>query len=605
MAEDLEQKVKITYETNADEVSKQTEGLASATDDVTQSQTKATKATKSQSDALRTLSPALSDTVDGIKSVGKSLYALLANPIVLFIAAIVAGLALLYKAFASTNDGADKMEQIFAGLGAVIDVIRDRILKYGEVLKKFWTGDFVGAIDSAKEAISGFGDEVLAEFKKAAEVKRILQEIDDAVRNLGVSRAKLNRDLAESKEIITDETASYVEKKKAIEAVRIAEEKQTNAELENAKRKLKAIQDANALSDTSDEDLQKEADAEAALYQLQEKSATDRRNIRKIEARADKEELARLKQISDERKAAQKQRIADAKEAEKARQDIINTQLKAEEDLTRKIQDLNDKSGQEKLDRQKERDIKELKALEQKGIDITNALRLNDEKYVLLQEELDIKNAEIEAARKKKIDDDKLEADKVLKDKEIAAERALLEYKSQLQSSQINLAEKAAGFLSAIAGKNKTLQKASIIADLAVGTSKAVISNTAANIGALATPQAIATSGASAVPVIAYNNVSTALGIGTSVAAAAKALGAIGGGGGATSSGSPSSSGGSPGSASPQVSFQGSSENQISDGVANKINELPPIKTFVVASDVTTAQNLENNAVSANSLAGN
>lgn len=605
MAEDLEQKVKITYETNADEVSKQTEGLASATDDVTQSQTKATKATKSQSDALRTLSPALSDTVDGIKSVGKSLYALLANPIVLFIAAIVAGLALLYKAFASTNDGADKMEQIFAGLGAVIDVIRDRILKYGEVLKKFWTGDFVGAIDSAKEAISGFGDEVLAEFKKAAEVKRILQEIDDAVRNLGVSRAKLNRDLAESKEIITDETASYVEKKKAIEAVRIAEEKQTNAELENAKRKLKAIQDANALSDTSDEDLQKEADAEAALYQLQEKSATDRRNIRKIEARADKEELARLKQISDERKAAQKQRIADAKEAEKARQDIINTQLKAEEDLTRKIQDLNDKSGQEKLDRQKERDIKELKALEQKGIDITNALRLNDEKYVLLQEELDIKNAEIEAARKKKIDDDKLEADKVLKDKEIAAERALLEYKSQLQSSQINLAEKAAGFLSAIAGKNKTLQKASVIADLAVGTSKAVISNTAANIGALATPQAIATSGASAVPVIAYNNVSTALGIGTSVAAAAKALGAIGGGGGATSSGSPSSSGGSPGSASPQVSFQGSSENQISDGVANKINELPPIKTFVVASDVTTAQNLENNAVSANSLAGN
>jgi hypothetical protein len=36
------------------------------------------------------------------------------------------------------------------------------------------------------------------------------------LRGLGETRAKLNRDLAEAKEIITDETASYAEKKKAI-----------------------------------------------------------------------------------------------------------------------------------------------------------------------------------------------------------------------------------------------------------------------------------------------------------------------------------------------------------------------------------------------------
>jgi hypothetical protein len=63
---------------------------------------------------------------------------------------------------------------------------------------------------------------------------------------VGETRAKLNRDLAEAKEIITDETASYAEKK-AINDVRTAEGKQTEQELANAKRKLKAIQDLNAL----------------------------------------------------------------------------------------------------------------------------------------------------------------------------------------------------------------------------------------------------------------------------------------------------------------------------------------------------------------------
>jgi hypothetical protein len=54
-----------------------------------------------------------------------------------------------------------------------------------------------------------------------------LQEVEDALRGLGETRAKLNRDLAEAKEIITDETASYAEKKKAINDVRTAEGKQT------------------------------------------------------------------------------------------------------------------------------------------------------------------------------------------------------------------------------------------------------------------------------------------------------------------------------------------------------------------------------------------
>lgn len=247
----------------------------------------------------------------GVGELSAKFKALLANPIVLIIAAIVGALTLLYKAFTSTNDGADKMEQIFSGLGAVIDVIRDRVLKIAGAIAKFFSGDFKGAIQDARSAVSGIGDEIAAEFKKAADATARLQEVEDAMRDLGVSRAKLNRDLARTKEIITDETASFAEKKKAIEEVRIAEGKQTEQELENAKKRLQAIKDRNALSDTSDEDLQKEADAQAAVYALEEKSASDIRALNKQSRAIEKQEEAKRRE--------ERQRAAEAEKAERQR----------------------------------------------------------------------------------------------------------------------------------------------------------------------------------------------------------------------------------------------------------------------------------------------
>jgi chromosome segregation ATPase len=247
------------------------------------------------------------------KSLGTQLLTLAANPIGATILAVVGAITLLYKEFTSTKAGGEQLEQIMSGLGAVLDVLRDRVLKAGSAISKFFSGDFKGALKDARSSVSGIGGEIEKEFKQAASAKRYLQEVDDALRSLSVSRAKLNRDLARSKEIITDENASYAEKKKAIEEVRVAEEKQTQAELRNAEKKLKAIKLANSLSDTNKENLDKQAQAEAELYALQEKSATDRRAIRKTELRADKEEQARLKAIADERNAKAKEANEKAK----------------------------------------------------------------------------------------------------------------------------------------------------------------------------------------------------------------------------------------------------------------------------------------------------
>lgn len=280
--------------------------LADAQNVLTQSNEKSAGAFSKIKGSLSAIPGAAGAATQSVTGLGTTLKALAANPIVLVITALVGALTLLYKAFTSTNDGADKMEQIFAGIGAVIDVLRDRVLKIAGAIAKFFSGDFKGAIQDAKSAVSGLGDEIAGEFRKAQEATAMLQEVEDAMRSLGVTRAKLNRDLAQAKELITDENASYADKKKAIEQVREAEGKQTAQELENAKKKLEAIKARNALSDISDERMQEEADAQAAVYALEEKSASDIRALNKQSRAIEKQEEAKRKE--EQQKAAEEER---------------------------------------------------------------------------------------------------------------------------------------------------------------------------------------------------------------------------------------------------------------------------------------------------------
>lgn len=599
MANENDQEIKITFDTNAkdaakdsntlgkslDTVEKKTGTLSKSNAELSKTQKDAKKSGDEQKAGFEDLGSGIGDTIGQVKGLGKQFLALLANPIILFLAAIVAALALLFKAFTSTNDGADKMERVMAAVGATIDVLRDRFLKLWNALTSF---DFEGI----KASFSGITDEIEKEAAKAAELAGALQEVEDATRSLGVSRAKLNRDLAESKELITDETASYADKKKAIEAVKNAEGAQTAQELANAKKKYNAIRDQNALSDSSDEALQKEADALSAVYALEQKSADDRRSIRKTELRADNEERARLKTIADERKAANKARLDQLKEVARAKQALLDEEFNAEKTLLRKIQDLNDKTDEEKLARQKERDLADIEALKKKGIDTRDLLIYNNELYVTLEQELAQKRAEEKAKFEKEQYDKESEAKNIQADKDLADQKkiddAMLQQEKDIQNSRVNLAESFVNFLKQIAGKNKALQKAAIIVESALGIGKSLIANTTANAGALATPQAILTSGASAVPVIAFNNISTGLGIASNIAATAKALQAVGGGSAPSAGGGMSGSGGS---TPPSVAFNNTAENQIGQSVARTQGDLPPLKVYVEESDISKAQN--------------
>ena len=252
--------------------------------------------------------PGLDAAADGAAGFGKQLWLLVANPIVAIIAGIVAALALLYKAFTSTNEGADKMEQIMSGIGASIDVLRDRVLKVAGAISKFFSGDFKAALEEGRAAVSGIGQEIADEFAAAAQATKTLQDLEDSMREISVGRARLNRDLAQAKEVMNNADASFAERRAALNKVRAAESEQNKKELAQAQAEYEQQVKLNALSDTSDEDLNREAQLKAKLYNLEESSATQLRALNRMERSLANEEQAKAD-------AARKQRDENEKKA--------------------------------------------------------------------------------------------------------------------------------------------------------------------------------------------------------------------------------------------------------------------------------------------------
>ena len=274
--------------------------------------------------------------------------------------------------------------------------------------------------------------------------------------------------------------------------------------------------------------------------------------------------------IRDEHQVAVVQAETDARN--KAEEERKKAEEKAREDAKKK----------------REQDIKDRKELSkseaQADIDTEKELQA-------AQDEINKKREDSEKEDRERIAAAKVAELEKFADDQKAIEEGMLQQKKDIQSAEISIAERGIALIASIFGKSKAVQKGAIIAENAVGIGKQVIANNTANAGALATPQAIATSGASAVPVIALNNISTGIGIASTIAATAKALSAVGGGGAG-------SAGGSGGGAQPsrnvaQVGFQGSSENQISSAIAKQQKDQPPIQAFVVSQSVTDAQELQ------------
>ncbi|MBP8034160.1 MAG: hypothetical protein KAZ71_06145 [Bacteroidia bacterium] len=290
---------------------------------------------------------------------------------------------------------------------------------------------------------------------------------------------------------------------------------------------------------------------------------------------------------------------ATAEFARETNRQLAKIDKEAQEEKDKKAKELAEKEAEKRKKEQEEakKKAEEAKKLEEQRLKEFNEFQIAINNAEFEQRAINNENKQAQIDELNEITAKQSQEEELKRNKEIEDEKATVEAKIEIQNAQIDNVSKGISLLQSLGIKNKAIQKGLVIAENAAGIAKTVINTMAANAKAIAASPL--TGGQ---PFVTANTISGAIGVATSVAATAKALSALGGGGGGSSSGTSLPSGGGGQSATPTVGFQTSSENQIATTIANNQQEQPPIKAFVVSTEVSTAQAIDRNKVTANSL---
>ena len=397
----------------------------------------------------------------------------------------------------------------------------------------------------------------------------------------------------------------------------LEKQKETTAALsKEINRELELME---AQGESSDKLLAKKK--ELIHQQIQEAISTAKLNIAKVQEVNNNDSITEsiirknaevLRTLGFDSKAAELEKTLAVQKYERNKDNI-----KSAKDSFELIKDLQNKELVETVKVNKQSNEQYKKHLEEQ-----NKIRQDNEKLI---SENTIAGAQIDKDNRKLIADDisaeeaeKLKLAKERDDAEYAAlvkkiqdekdaaaqklsiEKYLQEQKQSLRNADLNNAAAVIGLFKQLTSKNKELQKVALVAENGIAIAKMIIANSASNVAVTAqgAALAVATGGASvaaAAALVIRNNISTGIGVAASIAATAKALGALGGGdAGSAPTLSGGSGGGSPSiptsNGTPSIAAPTQNTTTFTGNVNNNFNQ-PPIKTYVVETDLRNSTN--------------
>lgn len=361
--------------------------------------------------------PSLRAAEGGVNSFSASLKALLANPVILVITGIVATLKFIYEAFQSNVKIGKEIAAVWSGISAVGKQITDAIFgmarSFGyaaEAAYKFITLDFEGAskaMKKANEEASGSFDQLTnavngTTFAIVRGLEKQQQANNKAKKEQAVRESEINKLLVQSREILTDETASIKEKKKALEEVTKAEKASAAEKVRTAKVDLDILEKkAKALGGQAEKKMKQEIrDATIALNEAEMENAMTGIKLNKQRKMLARQEAADAKEAADAAKERHKEYLEKQKEQQKAREESLKKIKDAEKEyqnslLTQEQRELNDANNKYdeliKLAIKNKQDTAILEEAKQKAISDINS------KYAKLELE---EKAKLEAAKK-------------------------------------------------------------------------------------------------------------------------------------------------------------------------------------------------------------
>ena len=348
------------------------------------------------------------------------------------IGAFVVLIGSLATFFTKTKKGAELLEVAFAGIGAAISVITDRVSKFAGAIVKLFKGDVKGALTDVKGTFTGIGTEIANDTKNAIALKQAFIELRDAERALNVETAQRRADIEELKLIAEDVTKTEKERLAAAEKAFKIENDLLENRIANAEEAVRIQKEQNGLNESMDEDLDALAQKEIELANIRGESVTKQIELNnKINA---------IKQETINKNNELKQQ----NEAEVTQ---VQTTLERLEDLRQKDEDARELQ-QLRRKQQRERDAaEEIKSEELKNKELNNLSEIHLEEYLALIDKQ--KTVTING------NDDIVDSTTDTTDAQLAAFSGL------------------ANALSGLAGDNKELAAAGAIIDTFAGANKA------------------------------------------------------------------------------------------------------------------------------------
>ena len=311
--------------------------------------------------------------VDGLK---KAFTALLLNPLGLMLAAIVGTLALMYKSFTNTFEGAQKVEQIFAGISAVGQSLLDNLDKIGSAIKNVFTFNFSGA----KKDLQDIGNAAANAYGQMANLTKRAQELKKEQLQNDLEGAERARKLAILREQASDETIPAAKRKAALLELRKDAEQNAKDDIELAKK----VTDNRIAQLTLQKDGAKKNQEEINKLKIDQinvetDNANELRRIAKQITSIEKEEqqkrLAAKKEYEEELKKIEEGKLAARKAGEKFDLLVLDNKEKANQkalDDAKKQADADDAE----MEKNRQRDEEDA----QKLIDAKNKIAISEKK---------------------------------------------------------------------------------------------------------------------------------------------------------------------------------------------------------------------------------
>lgn len=295
----------------------------------------------------------------------------------------------------------------------------------------------------------------------------------------------------------------------------------------------------------------------------------------KSEEEAEKAKQKRNERVAKDKEERENQRKKDAEDYNNS----LKEQAKNEADLKQKIIDAIDVAQEKNNEFRISAQEKEIQDVNDKYFTlIENAKKFGLDTTQLQeaqwneQNDINLKYQEIDYENKKKKADEEIEIDKKVADA-----------KKENQDRLISQGESLIANVKNLAGKNKAIQRAAIIADGGIALGKSV-ANTAE-----AVTKDLAKGAPFSAPLVALDIAVGATSAASIIKGTADSLRAVGSGG-SISGGNTVSVPTIPQSI-PQVAFNNTAENQIGKSIVSSTKEQPPVQVVLLESDVTKAQN--------------